>query len=171
MWVTDLFDEVPIQSDVLAGLMRNIVGANVTQSLWLMDDSINVWEVLPVLYSNRTASNHPPQFLMDLVWMYVKYKFNLINMKCFFNPKFRVLAEIMCDVFCFLYLEYEDTLPWKAKPTEVYVLQCPFQLQIYLSLSEADSHNDSVNPWFQTPGITSRGEELYLIIHWSVLSA
>lgn len=106
IWIdvaTDLFDEVPIQSEVSAGLMRNIVGANVTQSLCLMDDSINVWEVLPVVYSNLTASNHPPQFLVHFVWMYVKYKFNLMNMQCFLNPKFRVLAE-MSVMICFVFV-------------------------------------------------------------------
>ncbi|TNN68841.1 hypothetical protein EYF80_020876 [Liparis tanakae] len=55
-----------LEGDVSAGFVRNGHGDNVGQSLCLMDYSVSVRHVLPVLYLDLTASDHPAQLLLDL---------------------------------------------------------------------------------------------------------
>lgn len=71
---TDLFDKVALIDDILAGLVRNSHGSNVGQPLRLVDDSIGERQVHPVLDSDLTASHHPGQLLVDLVWVPGKNK-------------------------------------------------------------------------------------------------
>ncbi|KAA8585118.1 hypothetical protein FQN60_003812 [Etheostoma spectabile] len=58
--------EVTLEGDVTAGFVRNGYGGNVGQSLCLMDDSISVGQVLPVLYSDLSATDHPAQLCLKL---------------------------------------------------------------------------------------------------------
>lgn len=68
MRVTDLSNKVALEDDVSAGFVRNGHGDNVGQSLCLVDDGISVRQVSPVIHLDRTASYHPAQLLLDLVW-------------------------------------------------------------------------------------------------------
>ena len=95
MWETDLLDEVALEGDISAGFVRNGHGDDVGQSLWLVDDSVSVRQVLPVLHLDLPASNHPAQLLLDLVWMHVKQEFNLMNMRCYFNSNLVWACELM----------------------------------------------------------------------------
>lgn len=47
--------------------MRNSHWNNVGQSLYLMDDGVDVRQILPVLYPDVTAPYHPAQLLLNLV--------------------------------------------------------------------------------------------------------
>lgn len=47
--------------------MRDSHRGNISQSLYLMDDSINIWEVFPVFYPDAPASHHLAELLLDLV--------------------------------------------------------------------------------------------------------
>lgn len=71
---TDLFNKVAFIDDVLAGLVRNSHGNNVGEPLRLVDDGVGERQVLPVLDSDLTASHHPGQLLLDLVWVPVGKK-------------------------------------------------------------------------------------------------
>lgn len=82
-------DEEALEGDVSAGFVRNGKGDNVGQSLCLMDDSISVRQVPPVLYSDLTASHHPAQLLLDLVWTRAWTK----KMMCLHLDQFAVLSE------------------------------------------------------------------------------
>ena len=63
-----LSNKIALEGHICAGDVRNRDGKDIRQSLCLMDDSVSVGQVHPVLYLDLTASNHPAQFLLDLVW-------------------------------------------------------------------------------------------------------
>ena len=65
--LSDLLDEVSLEGDISAGDVREGHGYNVGQSLGLMDDSISVGKVLPVLYQDLTTSYLPVDLLLNLV--------------------------------------------------------------------------------------------------------
>lgn len=70
VWILiDLFNKVALKGDVLAGLVRDGQGNNVAQPLWLVDDGVSERQVLPILHSDLSASHHPGQLLLDLVWV------------------------------------------------------------------------------------------------------
>ena len=69
----------------MASSVKNGHGENVGQSLCLMDDSISVRQVLPVLSSGLTASYHPAQLLLDLVWTQIKFRLSWINIEIQIN--------------------------------------------------------------------------------------
>ena len=72
LWVSNLFDKVALEGDVLTGFVRNCHGGNVGESLWFVDDCVSVGEALSVLHLDLTASNHPAQLLLDLIWTRMK---------------------------------------------------------------------------------------------------
>lgn len=65
---TDFFDKVSLEGDIPAGFVWNGHGNDARQSLRLMDHSIGEREVFTIFCPNVTASDHPGQLLLDLVW-------------------------------------------------------------------------------------------------------
>ena len=64
---TNLFNEVTLEGDVLAGFVGQGHGGDVGQSLRLMDDGVGEGKVLPVFDLHLTTSDHLAQLLPDLV--------------------------------------------------------------------------------------------------------
>ena len=65
--LSDLLYEVSVEGDISAGDVRDGQRCNVGQSLGLMDDSISVGKVLPVLYQDLSTSYHPVDLLLNLI--------------------------------------------------------------------------------------------------------
>ena len=97
---TDLFDKVALEGDVSAGFVRNWYGDNAGESLCLMNDGVSVGQVLPVIYSDLAASNHPAQLILDLVW---RHKLRMF-FACFFmfTPKTCMYSMSIWEAYIFL---------------------------------------------------------------------
>lgn len=73
---SDRFDEVALEDGVSTCFVRSGQRDNVGESLTLMDDSVGVGQVLPVLSLHQATSHHIVELLLDLIWMQVKQEFN-----------------------------------------------------------------------------------------------
>lgn len=60
-----LLNNVASKVNIFASCMGNANWCDVGESLRLVDNSVGVWQVLPVLCSNLPVSNHPAQFLLN----------------------------------------------------------------------------------------------------------
>lgn len=62
-----LFNKVAPELNISGRFVRKRHGDNVGQSLYLMDDGINIREVFPVFYPDSSVSHHLAELLLDLV--------------------------------------------------------------------------------------------------------
>lgn len=61
-----LFDDVSLEGDIFGGAVP-YCGHNICHSLYFMNDSISVWQLLLILHLDLTASYNPAQLLLDPV--------------------------------------------------------------------------------------------------------
>lgn len=64
---SDLWDEVTLESHILAGPMRQCHGQDVGKSLGLVDDGVSEGQVPPVLQMHQATSNYLVDLLMHLI--------------------------------------------------------------------------------------------------------
>lgn len=61
-----LLDVVSLEGDIFGGAMP-YCGHNIYHSLYFMNDSVSVWQLLPILHLDLTASYNSAQLLLDLL--------------------------------------------------------------------------------------------------------